>query len=593
MKSGLFRLLEIAGEKRFPLVVSGIFSALGALCMLLPYFASYLILKEFLTHYNQLHLINQNLVFDYAILAIEGILGGLICIAVAFIISHLCAYRILYNIRMRLLRHLALLPLGYFTQTTSGEINRNLHDNVERIELFIAHMIPDFINSLASATILFVFMFSFDWRLALMCLVVFLLGLFWQFRLYFHKDFKDKIAQYYSSLEKMNTHSIEYVKGLPLIKIFGRSVFSFKKFFHEVEAYKNFSLEWTILFKNSFVIFKVLITSFLAFILPLGALILSFEPDNIAFVLVFLFFIMTASGLTSPLFKLMFFASELTRINEGVKRIDCIFSQKPLQEPINPKVPTNFEVAFEDVNFAYGEQNILQGISFALPQNQKLAIIGESGGGKSTILSLLCRFYEPNAGVIKIGGINIQDIPTSVLFDKISFVFQENILFSESIFENIRMSNKTASLEEVKKAAQLALCDEFIDKLPLKYDTLIGEKGVHLSGGEAQRITIARAILKDSPILLLDEMTAFIDNENDKKIQIALHHLCEQKNKTILLVTHKLHTAKDADTIILLEKGQIKAIGKHEELLKHSQAYKQLWGFYENTQQWTLKKDRA
>ncbi len=452
MKNGLFRLLEIAGEKRFPLIISGIFSALGALCMLLPYFASYLILKEFLAYYtNSSIFINQNLVFDYAILAIAGILSGLICIAVAFIISHLCAYRILYNIRMRLLRHLALLPLGYFTQTTSGEINRNIQDNVERIELYIAHMIPDFINSLASATILFIFMFSFDWRLALMCFAVFLWGLFWQFRLYFHKDFKDKIAQYYSSLEKMNIHSIEYAKGLPLIKIFGRSVFSFKNFFHEVESYKNFSLEWTSLFKNSFVVFKVLITSFLAFILPLGVLILSFEPDNIAFVLVFLFFIMTASGLTSPLFKLMFFASELTRINEGVKRIDCIFSQKPLQEPTNPKTPTSFEITFENVNFAYGEQNILQDISFVLPQNQKLAIIGESGGGKSTILSLLCRFYELNAGVIQIGGINIQDIPISVLFDKISFVFQENILFSESIFENIRMSNKNASFEEVKK----------------------------------------------------------------------------------------------------------------------------------------------
>ena len=592
-KKGVPRLLEISGEKKTLLAFSSLLSALSAILQFVPYFAGYWIVQEFVLNAHDLASVDKNLVFYCAVIAISSVLVSMLLQGATFTLSHFAAYRILYNLRLRLARHLATLPLGYFTHTTKGAIHKTLQENVEKIENFVAHKIPEFIQSVVGACAIFVIFIWSDWRLAIVCVAVYLVGLFVQFSVYGKTkvEMKACLEQFFSKLESINSSSMEFIKGISVVKMFGKSIFAFQDFAKSVEDYHHFTLSFTYKCMRPFGIFTTLVNGFILFALPFCAYFITRDTFNLYDILVCVFFILLSNGLIAPFLRLFNLSSELMQISEAVERVDTIFRQKPLPQSKNPRKPTRFDIEFKSVDFAYqnpnGElsaKNALKNVSFALRQGESLAIVGKSGAGKSSIVHLLARFFEVSSGEILMGGINIKDIAERDLMESMSFVFQENFMFFDSLRENIK-AGKEASDEEILHAVHLAQCDEIITKYGL--DCVIGQGGMNLSGGEAQRINLARAILKNAPILLLDEVNSALDSENEAKLNEALKNLA--RGKTLIMVAHKLNSALKCDKVALMEKGEIIALGTHKDLLKSCPQYKELWNLYNDTQQWSIK----
>ncbi|MGX2984835.1 ABC transporter ATP-binding protein [Helicobacter sp. 23-1048] len=592
-KKGVPRLLEISGEKKTLLAFSSLLSALSAILQFVPYFAGYWIVQEFVLNAHDLANVDKNLVFYCALIAISSVIVSMLLQGATFTLSHFAAYRILYNLRLRLARHLATLPLGYFTHTTKGAIHKTLQENVEKIENFVAHKIPEFIQSVVGACAIFVIFVWSDWRLAIVCVAVYLVGLFVQFSVYGKTkvEMKACLEQFFSKLESINSSSMEFIKGISVVKMFGKSIFAFQDFAKSVEDYHHFTLSFTYKCMRPFGVFTTLVNGFILFALPFCAYFITRDTFNLYDILVCVFFILLSNGLIAPFLRLFNLSSELMQISEAVERVDTIFRQKPLPQSKNPLKPTRFDIEFKSVDFAYQNPNgelsakhALKNVSFALRQGESLAIVGKSGAGKSSIVHLLARFYDASAGEILMGGINIKDIAECDLMEAMSFVFQENFMFFDSLRENIK-AGKEASDEEILHAAHLAQCDEIITKYGL--DCVIGQGGMNLSGGEAQRINLARAILKNAPILLLDEVNSALDSENEAKLNEALKNLA--RGKTLIMVAHKLNSALKCDKVALMEKGEILALGTHKDLLKSCPQYKELWNLYNDTQQWSIK----
>ena len=592
-KKGVPRLLEISGEKKTLLAFSSLLSALSAILQFVPYFAGYWIVQEFVLNAHDLASVDKNLVFYCALIAISSVVISMLLQGATFTLSHFAAYRILYNLRLRLARHLATLPLGYFTHTTKGAIHKTLQENVEKIENFVAHKIPEFIQSIVGACAIFVIFVWSDWRLAIVCVAVYLVGLFVQFSVYGKTkvEMKACLEQFFSKLESINSSSMEFIKGISVVKMFGKSIFAFQDFAKSVEDYYHFTLSFTYKCMRPFGIFTTLVNGFILFALPFCAYFITRDTFNLYDILVCVFFILLSNGLIAPFLRLFNLSSELMQISEAVERVDTIFRQKPLPQSKNPLKPTRFDIEFKSVDFAYqnpnGElraKNALKNVSFSLKQGESLAIVGKSGAGKSSIVHLLARFFEVSSGEILMGGINIKDIAERDLMESMSFVFQENFMFFDSLRENIK-AGKEASDEEILHAVHLAQCDEIITKYGL--DCVIGQGGMNLSGGEAQRINLARAILKNAPILLLDEVNSALDSENEAKLNEALKNLA--RGKTLIMVAHKLNSALKCNKVALMEKGEILALGTHKDLLKSCPQYKELWNLYNDTQQWSIK----
>jgi len=393
----------------------------------------------------------------------------------------------------------------------------------------------------------------------------------------------------------MSASAVQYVRGMPVVKIFGQTVASFRQFSQSIYAFKKYALHVCDTYQPGMVWFTVLLNSIVTFILPVGLLLLSREPGNVVLAGVYLFFIILGPGVAAPFHKLTFLASNTREIDEGVSRLDAIFEEKPVPEPVIPQSPHKHDIRFEHVSFSYENTKettrteALKDISFTAHAGEITALVGPSGSGKSTIANLIPRFWDVTQGAIKIGGINIREIATGQLMDRVSFVFQDSFLFFDTLYENIRVGKPDATEEEVHAAARAAQCDEFIGRLPQGYQTLIGEGGVYLSGGEEQRVSVARAILKNSPILVLDEATAFADPENEYKMQLALQELI--KDKTVIIIAHRLSSIISANQIIVLKEGEIVQKGVHAELSRKEGVYKKMWDAYTDAFQWTLKTE--
>ena len=509
--------------------------------------------------------------------------------------SHVAAFRILYGLRVRLSEHIGKLPLGYLSNTSTGAIKKTMEQNVEKIEGFIAHTIPDLVNVVATVAVMLAVFFSLDVWLALVCLVVVVLSLFLQFSNFMGKRAKEFMATYYDVQEKMSASAVQYVRGMPVVKIFGQSVRSFRQFNAEIQAYKIFALKCCDTYQNGMIAFTVLLNSLVTFILPMGILLIQANPQSLSLAAVWLFFIIMGPGMTSPVYKLTFLGGNTRDINEGVSRINCILEKKPVPEPEHPQVPAAYGVEFRHVSFSY--ENTEQGtrtkalhdVSFIAPQGKITALVGPSGSGKSTIANLIPRFGDVEQGEICIGGVDIRRIATAKLMDMVSFVFQDTFLFYDTLYENITVGSPVATKEKVIAAAKAAQCHDFIEKLPQGYETRIGDKGVFLSGGEAQRICVARAILKNAPILVLDEATAFADPENEHKMQMALQSLI--KNKTVIVIAHRLSSIVSAHQIVVMKEGRIVQCGIHDVLSTAEGVYKNMWDAYTNAYQWTLNKN--
>ncbi len=593
-KTGLMRLLEIAGEKKGLLICSGILSMLSAVFMLVPYVSVYYILAELLRHAADLSSVDGPLMIRWGWIALWGLIAGLIAMYLGGMASHIAAFRILYGLRVRLTEHIGRLPLGYLTQTSIGAVKKTLEQNVEKIEKFVAHQIPDMCNALATVVVMFAALFYLNFWMALVCLAAIVLGFGIQASMWVGEDAKKWVKLYYDALEEINASAVQYVRGMPAVKVFGQTVHSFRRFYDDMVRYRDFSVGYSDSFQNGFAFFKTILASLLSFILPVGVLLLSRDPAGTAFALVLLFFIVLGPGTAAPLYKFLYLASSLRDISEGVERIDAIFAEPPVPEPEHPKTPETYSVEFDRVSFSYDapgtstRTEALSAISFTAEQGTVTALVGPSGSGKTTIANLIPRFWDVGEGAVRIGGVDVRDMQTEDLMDTVSFVFQDTFLFFDTLYENIRVGKPGASREEVYAAARAAQCHDFIERLPQGYDTLIGEGGVYLSGGEEQRVAVARAILKGAPILVLDEATAFADPENEYKMQMALRELV--KEKTVIVIAHRLSSIREADQILVLEEGRIVERGVHADLLKEGGVYRRMWDAYTDAAGWVIEK---
>ena len=595
-KSGIPRLLELAGEKKTLLVWGCILSTANVFFQLIPYLAVYNIMAELLRNAADLSQANAEFMVSWAVRGIIGLLLAYTFMYFGGMLGHTAAYRTLYGIRVRLSEHISELPLGWFNRNAIGKVKQIAEQDVEQIEKFIAHQFPDMVNTIVLLGVMVIIMFSLSPWLALACIVPIIIGFVAQFSMMFGKKAQEGLIEYYDALENISTSSVQYVRGMPSIKIFSQTVHSFRKFYQDIMSYRDFSTKYADNYEPIYCLFRVLVLSLATFILAIGIFLFSGDPQNMAFAITLLFFLIFAPGISTPVFKFNNLGSSMNNITEGVKRIDEIMTEIPIQEPAEGKKPQDYDITFENVSFSYGGENgplVLKDISFCAEQGQITALVGPSGSGKSTIAQLIPRFWDVGAGKIKIGGVDIREIKTEDLMSCMSFVFQDSFLFSDTLYNNIAVGKSGATKEEVYAAAKAAQCHEFIERLPQGYDTLIGEGGVYLSGGEEQRVSVARAILKNAPILILDEATAYADPENERQMQLALQELI--KNKTVLIIAHRLITIKNANKILVIKNGQIENAGAHEFLLQNSKTYSAMWKAYTVSSDWQIaaKKEVA
>lgn len=577
-------LITYLKRKKLLLISSGILAVISTAVQFIPYYCIYKIIELMMTgNYTAASMM------QWSLLSIASVITGMVFLYASSMCSHVAAFNILYEVRMNILQHLSKVPMGYFTEHSSGQMIKTIDQSVEKMESFIAHQIPDIVSAVLFPVIYIVLMVVIDWRLGLVSLIPIFIGII-MYLFLMGKTMKDNtVREYHDSLEEMNSNGVEYVRAMPAVKIFGLSVDNFKRFYQSIQDYRTLVVRWTKSFRSGYVSYTTLITSVVLFVIPFGAYLLNQNPSDKSLALTVMMFVILSSGTNAPFMKLMNAASTFSNVNEGVKRVDEMFAIKPVAEKESDQPFTDNGIQFEDVSFSYTQDNpVLHDISFSLKPNTMNALVGPSGGGKSTIAQLLLRFYEVNKGAIKIGGIDIRDVSIDRLMKQVSFVFQDVTLFNDTIEENIRMGNSSSSLETVKNAAMQARCHDFIMSLPNGYDTKIGEDGVYLSKGEAQRVSIARALLKNAPILVLDEATAYADAENEVYIQQAINELVQ--GKTVLIIAHRLWTIQHVDQILVCNEGRIENSGTHDSLLQHSELYAKLWSINSETKEWEVKR---
>ena len=585
-KTGLARLIEIAGTKRRLLIGAMLLAVITAIVQFVPIIAVYNILIELAEHALDPSLIDKAYIWLWSYIALGAFFAFGVLTFASLLLSHIAAFNLLDGILMQLVQKMVRLPLGFFSRRASGELKKIMSDDVERIELFIAHHIPDIVTALLFPLILVSYMFAVDWRLAIVVLAVLAMAFYVMGRMYTGKKIREVSKRYVETLGRMNASIVEYIRGIQVVKTFTESTNAYRKLNDDIKEYRKFANEVNVQYQPTYVGFLTILSSALLFIIPVAVWLLVGSASYATFVPVLLMFLFFGVAVFFPVLKLLWIGSFLNQNNMGVQKIDDILYMDEIEEPDIPRHPKDASVEFRNVSFAYDTTPILKAISFISHPGTITALVGPSGAGKSTVAMLAARFWDVQSGEILIGGVPVKEIPTSVLMDNVAFVFQDNMLFFDTIEENIRMGNKTATFEEVARAACAAQCHEFIESLPNGYQTLVGEGGIYLSGGEAQRIALARAILKDSPIILLDEATAFADPENEGKILAAFSHLI--KGKTVLVIAHRLSTITNADRILYVDKGVIAEQGTHEQLLALKGEYARMWETYNRAKRWTI-----
>lgn len=579
---GLSRLIEIAGEKKRKLTGSAVLAAIGTLLGFVPFIVIYLVAVALLSPP-----IDEAYVWDLALIALAATTGRFVLMYFSTVLSHMAAFEILFGIKRSIMEKIGHLPLGYLNTRTSGGIKKIITEDVDRIELFIAHHIPDVVSGVVLPVVTIIFLFTVDWRLALVSLVPVPLAFIAMSYAYRESESKS-MKGYFVALEEMNGIIVEYVRGMPVIKVFNQTVDSFSRFKESVYRYRDYVNRWTRECVPAFSAFTVCVNLPILFILPAG---IWFYVNGTLQMPDLILFLILGVGYMSGMMKMMMFGGLWRQIGEGLSRIDAILNEPELPVPENPKIPDGYSVEFRDVTFSYGSEPVLSGVSFTAPEGDVTALVGPSGAGKSTAAQLIPRFWDIDSGSITIGGVDIRDIPPEKLMDMISFVFQDLYMFHDTVEENIRMGNKEASKDDVIAAARAARADTFISELPGGYDTVIGSGGTYLSGGEQQRIILARAILKDAPVIVLDEATAFADPENESKIQEAFSHL--MTGKTAIVIAHRLSTIADAGRIVVIDNGRVEECGRHGELLEEGGLYSRMWAAHMSARNWRLSSGGA
>lgn len=508
-------------------------------------------------------------------------IAGLMC-------SHLGAFRIATNLRLQSMNHIVKLPLGFAEHFGSGKLRKIVNESSAATETYLAHQLPDRANALATPCGLLVLLFVFDWRLGLLSLAPVLLGFLIMMAMT-GKEMQQKMKEYQNALDDMSNEAVEYVRGIPVVKTFGQTIFSFKKFKDSIDRYKVWVIAYTKQLRTPMMFYTAAINGVFVFLIA-GALLFTQDQVTTEFLLNLVFYIIITPIISVTLTRIMFQSENAMIVDDALQRIDSVLNLEPLKETAHPMHPKDGSVELEQVHFSYnGEKDVLNGISISIPAGQTVAFVGPSGGGKTTLANLISRFFDPQSGTVRVGGVDVRDIPKEELMNTVSFVFQNSRLIKASIFENVRLGKPEATREEVMAALKNAQCDDILEKLPDGMDTVIGTKGVYLSGGEQQRIAIARVMLKNTPIIILDEATAFADPDNETRVQAAFSKLSQ--GKTVIMIAHRLSTVAGADRIYVVKDGQIAESGSSRELMERGGLFARMWQNYQTSIQWKVQKE--
>lgn len=588
-ESNLKRLLRYAGSYKYLTIASWILSALSALVALLPFVYIWKVIKEVLDvapNYRDVQDLSHNgwMAVVFAVAAILIYIAALIC-------SHLAAFRVQANMRTKAMHHIVTLPIGFMDGIGSGKVRKIVYESSAATETYLAHQLPDKANALATPVGLIVLLLVFDWRLGLLSLLP-VAAAFVIMSVMTGKRMAKKMEEYNNALGQMASEAVEYVRGISVVKTFGQSVFSFRRFKEAIDNYEKWVIAYTKDLRFPMMCYTTLVNGIFA-VLIAAALVMTSGGVTNEFLLNLIYYIIITPIITLTLTKIMYASENKLIVADAMSRIDSILETEPLPETDHPKHPKDNSVELSGVSFRYkdAERNALENISLTIRSGEHVAFVGPSGGGKTTLASIVARFWDVREGSVKIGGVNVKDIPKEELMDTVSFVFQDSKLLKTSILENVRMAKPDASRGEILKALHDAQCDDILEKLPQGVDTVVGAKGVYLSGGERQRISIARVMLKNAPVLILDEATAFADPDNEAKVQAAINVLA--KGKTVLMIAHRLSTVTGADRIVVIRDGKIEDTGTHDRLKDKNGLYAEMWRQYNKAAKWKVGVSNA
>lgn len=575
------------GKRKVLLPAAMLLSALSALAGMLPYILIWLIVRELLEHGE---ITSSGNVVTYAWWAAGMAVASIVLYFAALMSSHLAAFRVESNLRKEAMRQIVRMPLGFFDINTSGRIRKIIDDNAGVTHSFLAHQLPDLAATFLVPLVAAILIFVFDWILGLACIVPVIIAML-VMGFMMNAEGRQFMKSYMTSLEEMNTEAVEYVRGIPVVKVFQQTIYSFKNFHRCIMNYNKMVFGYTRMWEKPMSLYTVIINGFVFFLAPLAILLIGYSGNYASVLLNFFLFVLITPVFSQSIMKSMYLNQALGQASEAIGRLENLVAYEYLTVVEHPQPVREFSIQFEKVSFSYpgANQKAVDDVSFTIPQGNTVALVGASGGGKTTIARLVPRFWEATEGKVLIGGINVREIAPEELMKYISFVFQNTKLFKTSLLENIKYGNPDATMEEVERAVDMAQCREIINKLPLGLNTKIGTEGTYLSGGEQQRIVLARAILKNAPIIVLDEATAFADPENEHLIQQALKELT--KGKTVLMIAHRLSSITDADNILVIDKGKIAEQGTHANLLGKQGIYYHMWNEYQQSVRWTIGKE--
>lgn len=585
-QSNLKRLLGYAGRHRYLSYASWVLSAASALVALVPYVFVWRIMQAVLAaapDFSRAQGLVRNgwLAVLFAGIAVLIYIAGLMC-------SHMGAFRVATNLRIEAMRHIVKLPLGAAEAFGSGRLRKIVNESSAATETYLAHQLPDRAGAIATPCGLLALLLAFDWRLGLLSLVPVVLAFAVLMRMTGAR-MQQKMKEYQDALDDMSNEAVEYIRGIPVVKTFGQTIFTFKKFKDSIDRYRVWVIAYTKELRLPMMLYTAAVNGVFAFLIA-GALLFTRSGVTPEFLSDLIFYILITPILSVTLTRIMFQSENAMIVDDALQRIDSVRNLAPLPEARNPKSPRDASVELSHVRYSYdGEKDALRGVSLTIPAGQTVAFVGPSGGGKTTLASLVSRFFDPQEGAVRIGGVDVRDIAKEELMNTVSFVFQNSRLLKASILENVRMGKPDATREEVLRALHSAQCDDILEKFPQGADTVIGTKGVYLSGGEQQRIAIARAMLKNAPILILDEATAFADPDNETKVQAAFTEL--SRGKTVLLIAHRLTTVTHADRICVVQDGRIAESGTSRELLEKGGIFRRMWDNYQTSVQWKVAKE--
>ena len=575
------------GKRKVLLPAAMLLSALSALAGMLPYILIWLIVRELLEHGE---ITSSGNVVTYAWWAAGMAVASIVLYFAALMSSHLAAFRVESNLRKEAMRQIVRMPLGFFDINTSGRIRKIIDDNAGVTHSFLAHQLPDLAATFLVPLVAAILIFVFDWILGLACIVPVIIAML-VMGFMMNAEGRQFMKSYMTSLEEMNTEAVEYVRGIPVVKVFQQTIYSFKNFHRCIMNYNKMVFGYTRMWEKPMSLYTVIINGFVFFLAPLAILLIGYSGNYASVLLNFFLFVLITPVFSQSIMKSMYLNQALGQASEAIGRLENLVAYEHLTVVAHPQPEKEFSNQFEKDSFSYpgANQKAVDDVSFTIPQGNTVALVGASGGGKTTIARLVPRFWEATEGKVLIGGINVREIAPEELMKYISFVFQNTKLFKTSLLENIKYGNPDATMEEVERAVDMAQCREIINKLPLGLNTKIGTEGTYLSGGEQQRIVLARAILKNAPIIVLDEATAFADPENEHLIQQALKELT--KGKTVLMIAHRLSSITDADNILVIDKGKIAEQGTHANLLGKQGIYYHMWNEYQQSVRWTIGKE--